>query len=441
MNLDETLKENNIFVPNPVFLNGDGFIEEGAVVYGRLNSRFFVGSYSQISGATLCKNSFIGRFTVIEKNCSIGYRKIRKGMFSNHPFSSNLTFKAEDEYYKKIKTTRFFYEENKYTFIGSDVFIGEGSLIEEGVVIGDGAIIHPHSYVTSNVPPYAIVSGSPAQIIDYRFPSETISKLCASKWWKHDISRITGKYKSGFIDYCANDSLLDSITTEEFPVLERKRLYINTNKGIAEENQAKNVIIGPSHIDIWYARYQKGQLKKPNNYHLVPISALSLFSDQLKNLIDWWSEWFSGVLLFVPDFRIGNVSIDNPIKDGRFIKKELISEENSIKCYELGISRLDEYAAYGNVKFWFWSVNGREEFSQSKGEHIGEDGAFRHPIWNYSDLIEKYSHCTIDVREYFPTVLDQIVDGSIHPTNACYRSMIPIFDAIDWKQDKESPAA
>lgn len=61
--------------------------------------------------------------------------------------------------------------------IDDDVWIGENAMIFSGVHIGQGAIIGAGSYVTKDVPPYAVVVGTPAKIIRYRFDEDKIKKL------------------------------------------------------------------------------------------------------------------------------------------------------------------------------------------------------------------------------------------------------------------------
>jgi hypothetical protein len=51
--------------------------------------------------------------------------------------------------------------------IGADVRVGAGALICQGVRLGQGAVVSAGAVVAQNVPPYAIVSGSPARITDY----------------------------------------------------------------------------------------------------------------------------------------------------------------------------------------------------------------------------------------------------------------------------------
>jgi virginiamycin A acetyltransferase len=41
--------------------------------------------------------------------------------------------------------------------------------------------------VTKDVPPYAIVGGSPARIIRYRFDEDVIARLLALQWWNYNI--------------------------------------------------------------------------------------------------------------------------------------------------------------------------------------------------------------------------------------------------------------
>lgn len=52
--------------------------------------------------------------------------------------------------------------------IGSDVWIGTHAIILQGVRIGDGAVIAANATVTRDVPPGAIVAGSPARVLRMR---------------------------------------------------------------------------------------------------------------------------------------------------------------------------------------------------------------------------------------------------------------------------------
>ena len=70
-----------------------------------------------------------------------------------------------------------------HVVIGSDVSICEGALQLSGVTIGDGAIVGAGAVVTRDVPPYAIVGGSPARALRYRFDEAQIEALLEIRWW------------------------------------------------------------------------------------------------------------------------------------------------------------------------------------------------------------------------------------------------------------------
>ena len=74
--------------------------------------------------------------------------------------------------------------------IGNDVWIGYEAVILSGVTIGDGAIIGTRAVVTKDVPPYAIVGGSPAKVLKKRFSDDIIEKLLKIKWWNWPVEKI-----------------------------------------------------------------------------------------------------------------------------------------------------------------------------------------------------------------------------------------------------------
>lgn len=69
--------------------------------------------------------------------------------------------------------------------IGHDVWIGNEASLRREITIGDGAVIGAHAVVTKDVPPYAIVVGSPARVIRYRFDEKLIEDLLSSQWWRY----------------------------------------------------------------------------------------------------------------------------------------------------------------------------------------------------------------------------------------------------------------
>lgn len=76
------------------------------------------------------------------------------------------------------------------TIIGNDVWIGQNAVILPGVHIGDGAIIGANAVVGSDVEPYTIVVGNPAQFIRNRFDEELTALMLEWKWWDKPVEEI-----------------------------------------------------------------------------------------------------------------------------------------------------------------------------------------------------------------------------------------------------------
>jgi len=72
-------------------------------------------------------------------------------------------------------------------YIKNDVWIGASSVIRRGITVGNGAVIGANSFVNHDVPSFAVVAGSPAKIIKYRFESDVIDKINNSKWWDYPL--------------------------------------------------------------------------------------------------------------------------------------------------------------------------------------------------------------------------------------------------------------
>ncbi len=67
--------------------------------------------------------------------------------------------------------------------IGSDVWVGFGAWVMSGLTLGHGSVVGTGAVVTKDVPPYAIVGGSPAKIIGWRNTEEQREALLEIKWW------------------------------------------------------------------------------------------------------------------------------------------------------------------------------------------------------------------------------------------------------------------
>jgi acetyltransferase-like isoleucine patch superfamily enzyme len=196
--------------------------------HGRVNWSFIAKVIidSQVSSKTVLNspchlnNVKISDFTYLAQNAWISYTSI--GRFSSvgpnffcgwgiHPTNAIAT---SPMFYSTRKQNGFTLVKNdkiierKHINIGNDVFIGANVTILDGVNIGDGVIVGANSLVNIDIPPYAIVGGSPAKIIKYRFDQEKIDKLLKIKWWDWPDEKIQNIEKSFFdIDKFLSENL------------------------------------------------------------------------------------------------------------------------------------------------------------------------------------------------------------------------------------------
>lgn len=161
------------------------------VVGSKVGLGTYIASYSKLFK---CK---IGRFCSIGQKVQIVFGNHPTHDFvSTHPFFYSTETQIGTSFIDKTKFNEFtFLNDNKDYFveIGNDVWIGYNVLLMSGIHIGDGAIIAAGAVVTKDVPPYAIVGGVPAKVINYRFTEEEIEFLCDLKWWNKDIKWIIEK--------------------------------------------------------------------------------------------------------------------------------------------------------------------------------------------------------------------------------------------------------
>ena len=150
-----------------------------------INSK--IGRYSYVCGKSLIINAEIGNFCSIASNVSVGPANHTISLLSTSPIFTEkknaIGFSWSKDNSLKPKS--------KKTLIGSDVWIGEGVKILNGAKIGTGAIIGAGAVVTRDVPPYAVVGGTPAKIIKYRFDKETIETLLQLEWWNWEDSKLS----------------------------------------------------------------------------------------------------------------------------------------------------------------------------------------------------------------------------------------------------------
>ncbi len=167
-------------------LKGNVVIGERSFIYKSvLDGKISVGSNTTINGPGTEMYS-IDHPIVVGNFCSIA----RGTAVQEH----NHNFLKPTTYFIRFRVFKDRYGSDAVSAggitIGNDVWIGTQCTILTGVTIGDGAIVAANSVVTSDVPPYAIVGGTPARVLKYRFSQELIDKMLLLKWWDWDIKKI-----------------------------------------------------------------------------------------------------------------------------------------------------------------------------------------------------------------------------------------------------------
>lgn len=116
--------------------------------------------------------------------------------------------------------------------ISEDVWIGANCTIMPGITIGRGAIIGAGSLVTKDVPPYALVVGSPAKIVGKKFELEDILK--------HEVMLYN---ESERLSYGTLKKLFDEIYND------KKTFGINNPLSVEQERKLQQVKLDMKYIE------------------------------------------------------------------------------------------------------------------------------------------------------------------------------------------------
>ena len=113
------------------------------------------GSKVKVEGELAIGDSFVNGFARIlaEERITIG---------SGCAIAWNVTLLDSDRHHLIVDGEPV--EKTAPIAVGDDVWIGHDVTVKKGVTVGDGAVVASNSVVTKDVPPGALVAGTPASV-------------------------------------------------------------------------------------------------------------------------------------------------------------------------------------------------------------------------------------------------------------------------------------
>lgn len=167
------------YVPETIRIESNVIIKSGVTLSSsikRIGEGVYIGNQS-----TILNVSEIGNYSCVSHNVKIGLDNHRLDAISINPlfYDASKGIVADDNKVHEMPTK-----------IEADVLISADSVILSGITLGVGCVIGANSFVNKDVPPYAVVAGSPAKIIKYRFDEQTIMQLLKSEWWKKGMDEL-----------------------------------------------------------------------------------------------------------------------------------------------------------------------------------------------------------------------------------------------------------
>lgn len=175
--------------------------------YARLGPDSRVGRYCSLGFTSWCSRADVGSFVACGPRTVINPFNHPVDWLSTHEVCYNPT--SYDWVSEYAEFAPYMAKREAAAFarvsIGSDVWLGANCVVLRGISIDHGAIIGAGTVVTKHVPPYAVVVGSPARTVKYRFRQKVIDRLLVSRWWDLPLSDLRG------LDFSNVESCLERV--------------------------------------------------------------------------------------------------------------------------------------------------------------------------------------------------------------------------------------
>lgn len=181
LEVGSTSKVTDVLVSGRISIGSNSKVVGGVTMKGDIS----IGNYSSLNGPNLditakVNKVTIGNFCSVSRNVSIQEYDHNFYNLSTYHISQNVFGK---DVLNDIKS-------KGDVIIKNDVWIGTQCVILSGVTIGNGVVVAANSVVTKDIPNFAVVAGSPAKVLKYRFSPEIIEKLNELKWWDWDNEKL-----------------------------------------------------------------------------------------------------------------------------------------------------------------------------------------------------------------------------------------------------------
>jgi hypothetical protein len=194
----------------------------------------------------------------------------------------------------------------------------------------------------------------------------------------------------------------------------------------SELSSPQLLVIGPSHI-VRFEHAIKTRLipDLAVSYKLLGLGGMPIWSPLISDLLQTPKiDETERIFFLVGDFRFGNSILKDSIypkpcslEGHNGINGNLISDGADHLLYRLSLSFLDKYSAFSHLRarFLFWDLCYRE-LSNSKQGRYQQDGRYRHPVWNYSDVCKRYPKHGIESSAIVNDGSALFIDNSAHPS-------------------------